>query len=203
MTSLRLMLVRHGQTASNLRGALDSALPGPPLTDEGVAQAAALAERLANEPVTGVYASAAMRARQTAQPIADAHRTDVVVLDGVHEVQAGDLEMRTDGAALGEFAQVFHRWTAGEMDLRMPGAQSGSEVRERFVGGVRRIHDTHEDGLVVLVSHGGIIRLGTQWLVPEVLPQLTDQGLLHNTGHVLLEATGEGWRCLEWSGLKL
>jgi broad specificity phosphatase PhoE len=203
MTSLRLMLVRHGQTASNLRGALDSALPGPPLTDEGVAQAVALAERLANEPVTGVYASAATRARQTAQPVADVHRMDLEVLDGVHEVQAGDLEGRTDGAAIGEFAQVFHRWTTGETDVRMPGAQSGDEVRERFFGGVQRIQDMHKDGLVVLVSHGGIIRLGTQWLVPETVSQLTDRGLLHNTGHVLLEAAGDSWRCLEWSGLKL
>ena len=203
MTSLRLMLVRHGQTASNLVGALDSALPGPPLTEEGMAQAAALAERLASEPVTGVYASAAVRARQTAQPVADVHRTEVLVLDGVHEVQAGDLEGRTDSAAIGEFAQVFHRWTTGEVDVRMPGAQSGAEVRERFLGGVERIQRTHEDGLVVLVSHGGIIRLGAQWLVPDIAGRLADQGLLHNTGHVLLEIDGADWRCLEWSGLKL
>ena len=203
MTNLRLMLVRHGQTASNVRGALDSALPGPPLTEEGVAQAKALAERLADEPVTGVYASHATRAQQTAQPVADAHRIDLVTLDGVHEVQAGDLEGRTDGAALGEFAQVFHHWTNGEMHVRMPGAQSGHETRERFVGGVERVRSAHEDGLVVLVSHGGIIRLGAQWLVPDLGPRLADQGLLHNTGHVLLEADGAGWRCLEWSGLEL
>lgn len=203
MSGLRLMLVRHGQTASNLRGALDSALPGPPLTEEGVAQAKALAERLAGEPVTGVYASAALRAKQTAQPIADAHRMDLVVVDGVHEVQAGDLEGRTDGAALGEFSQVFHRWTTGEMDVRMPGAQSGTEVRDRFFGGVDHVRSAHEDGLVVLVSHGGIIRLGAQWLTPDVAAKLADQGLLHNTGHVLFEADGPGWRCLEWSGLKL
>ncbi|WP_133848772.1 histidine phosphatase family protein [Labedaea rhizosphaerae] len=200
---MRLMLVRHGQTASNVRGALDSALPGPPLTEEGLAQAKALAERLADEPVNGVYASQAVRAQQTAQPVAEVHRTGLVVVDGVHEVQAGDLEGRTDAAALGEFAQVFHRWTRGELHVRMPGAQSGAETRERFVGGVEGIRSAHEDGLVVLVSHGGIIRLGTQWLVPDLAARLADQGLLHNTGHVVLEADGAGWRCLEWSGLKL
>jgi broad specificity phosphatase PhoE len=203
MSALRLMLVRHGQTEANLRGALDSAPPGPPLTDEGVAQAAALAGRLAGMPVTGVYASTATRAQQTAQPVAGVHGLDVVVLDGVHEVQAGSLEGRTDAEAIGEFAQVFHQWTTGAMDVRMPGAQSGHEVRERYLGDVRRVRDNHEDGLAVLVSHGGAIRLAAQWLVPDVTTRLTDRGLLVNTGHVLLEADGDGWRCLEWTGLDL
>lgn len=203
MSSLRLMLVRHGQTASNVRGALDSAPPGPPLTDEGLAQATALAGRLVDQPVTGVYASTAVRAQQTARPVADAHRLGLVVLDGVHEVQAGDLEGSTDPAAIGEFAQVFHRWTTGDLDARMPGAQTGRQVRERYLDAVHQVHENHEDGLVVLVSHGGAIRLAAQWLVPGISERLTDQGLLVNTGHVLLEADGAGWRCLEWTGLAL
>lgn len=203
MSGLRLMLVRHGQTDSNLKGALDSALPGPPLTDEGFAQAAALGERLADQPVTGVYASGALRARQTAQPVADAHRLDVAVLDGTYEVQAGDLEMRTDPVAIGEYMQVVRQWVAGDMTVRMPGAQNGHEVRDRFEAAVQGVRDTHEDGLVVLVSHGGIIRLAANWLVPEMAERVADQGLLVNTGHVLLEADGDGWRCLEWTGLVL
>lgn len=203
MTALRLMLVRHGQTESNLGGVLDSLPPGPALTEEGHAQAAALARRLADQPVTGVYASTAVRAQQTARPVAGVHRLDVVVLDGVHEVLAGDLEGRADAAAIGEYVQVFHRWTTGELGVRMPGAQTGHEVRERLFAAVRRICDDHEDGLVVLVSHGAMIRLAAQWLAPEVTERLTDQGLLVNTGHVLLEADGAGWRCLEWTGLEV
>lgn len=203
MTGLRLMLVRHGQTESNVQAALDSALPGPPLTELGVQQAAALADRLASQPVTGVYASAAVRARQTAQPVADVHRTEVTVLDGVHEVQAGDLEMRTDAASVGEYMQVVHRWMTGELDARMPGTENGHEIRARFTTALREVQDAHQDGLVVLVSHGGLIRLAAQWLVPEATDGLAEVGLLRNTGHLLLEADGDGWRCLEWTGLAL
>ena len=37
--SARLHLVRHGQTPSNVAGALDTALPGAPLTELGREQA--------------------------------------------------------------------------------------------------------------------------------------------------------------------
>ncbi len=73
MTPLRLVLVRHGQTTANALGVLDTRLPGHPLTEHGHQQAADLAQRLAGEPVVGVYASRALRACQTAQPIAARH----------------------------------------------------------------------------------------------------------------------------------
>jgi release factor glutamine methyltransferase len=38
---VRLLLIRHGQTPSNVLGLLDTAPPGPGLTDLGVEQAAA------------------------------------------------------------------------------------------------------------------------------------------------------------------
>jgi probable phosphoglycerate mutase len=49
VSSLRLLLVRHGQTESNVNVVLDSLPPGPPLTQLGRQQAAELAERLAAE----------------------------------------------------------------------------------------------------------------------------------------------------------
>ena len=39
---MRLLLVRHGQTPSNVAGLLDTALPGPGLTALGTRQAAAI-----------------------------------------------------------------------------------------------------------------------------------------------------------------
>ena len=45
----RLLLIRHGQTTSNVRQALDTALPGAALTDLGWSQAFAAGELLAGE----------------------------------------------------------------------------------------------------------------------------------------------------------
>lgn len=56
----------------------------------------------------------------------------------------------------------------------------------------------------MLVSHGGLIRLGAEWLAPNVRPQLADQGLIPNTGIVELEPTADGcWQCLSWVGMPM
>ncbi|RSM63996.1 histidine phosphatase family protein [Kibdelosporangium aridum] len=199
---MRLLLVRHGQTASNLQRALDTSLPGAPLTEEGHQQAADFAARLTDAPVA-VYASLATRAQETAAPIAAAHGLEVQPIEGVHEVFVGDLEGRTDEAAIKEFFEIYLRWTNDDLDARMPGGESGAEIRTRFLDAVRLIQDKHTDGLVVLVSHGGMIRLGAEWLAENVTGQLANVGVLPNTGHVLLEANGDGWNCLEWTGLEL
>jgi probable phosphoglycerate mutase len=103
---VKLYLVRHAQTAGNVRGALDTALPGSSLTELGLGQAAALAERLGDQPIAGVYASHAIRAQQTAAPLAVKLGLEVKVIDGVKEVDAGELEDRTDGEALRTYMRI-------------------------------------------------------------------------------------------------
>ena len=46
---MRLLLIRHGQTPSNVLGALDTLVPGPGLTPLGLEQAAAIPDALAGE----------------------------------------------------------------------------------------------------------------------------------------------------------
>ncbi|MFI9810738.1 histidine phosphatase family protein [Saccharothrix variisporea] len=201
---MKLILVRHGETASNLKMALDSLPPGPPLTDAGVAQAAALGEALATEPVSAVYASTAVRAQQTAAPVAAAHGLDVEVVDGVQEIFCGDLEGRHDREAFDEFIAAAHRWAAGDLDATIPGGESGRQVIDRFLAAVDKVCARHApDDTVVLVSHGGAIRLAALAMARNVQPALLEAGLLPNTGQVVLEDTGDGWRCTSWTGVDL
>ncbi len=201
--TLRVMLTRHGETPSNVRHLIDAELPGPPLTELGQRQAVALADRLADDPVIAVYASAATRAQQTAHPVAESHGLAVEVVDGVHEVQVGELQGRSDEAALRAFGEVFVRWTQGDLAPAMPGGETGEQIRDRYFAAVARIRDAHPDGLVVLVSHGGVIRLVADWLADNISAQVATARLLPNTGHVLLEARPGGWHCVEWTGVDL
>ncbi|MFI9008764.1 histidine phosphatase family protein [Actinosynnema sp. NPDC053489] len=199
---MRLILVRHGETASNVRMVLDSVPPGPPLTDAGRAQAAALAEQLAGEPVTAVYASTAVRARQTAEPVAAAHGLDVRVVEGVHEIFCGDLEGRHDREAYGIFTATVKRWAEGELDVPLPGGESGRQVLDRYLAAVAGITAGRREGeTVVLVSHGASLRLGALALAGNVTPALAEAGLLPNTGRVVLDRVGDGWRCASWTGV--
>lgn len=200
---MQLLLVRHGQTTSNLARALDTAIPGAPLTDEGHSQAADFAEKSTSLAVTAVYASTATRAQQTAAPIAATHSLEVQVIDGVQEVFVGDLEGRNDEQAIHEFFQIYTKWTEDDLEARMPGGESGADIQNRFFKAVDAIKTAHPTGTVVLVSHGGTIRLGAEWLAENVTGQLANVGVLPNTGHVLLELNSDGWHCLEWTGLEL
>ncbi|MGW5050777.1 histidine phosphatase family protein [Actinokineospora sp. NPDC004072] len=199
----RLLLVRHGETISNVHHVLDSAPPGPPLTDLGRRQAEAFAECTGAEPLTAVYASTAIRAQQTATPMAARRGLAVDVLAGVHEVQVGDLEGRADHEALAAFVEVYRGWTEGALHLAMPGGDTGHDVLDRFMADIATLRTTHPDETIALVTHGGILRLGAEALADNVGPQLANAGLIPNTGHVLLESRGTGWHCLEWTGVRL
>jgi broad specificity phosphatase PhoE len=62
---VRLLLIRHGQTPGNVLGQLDTAHPGPGLTELGEHQAEALSRALANERIHALYASTLVRTQIT------------------------------------------------------------------------------------------------------------------------------------------
>ena len=202
---MRLYLVRHAESTANVRKVLDTALPGPPLTDLGQLQAQALAERLGGEPIAAVYASRATRAQQTAAPLAAALTLEVQVIDGVQEVFVGDLEGRGDREALMAYAGTVHPWTRGDLAVSMPGGESGEQVRARYTAAVAELREKHEgDEAIALVSHGGAIRLAAEWLADNVRPELADQGLIPNTGIVELDSRADGgWTCVSWAGTEM
>lgn len=204
--TLRLVLARHAQTASNLRMALDSLPPGPPLTEHGRGQAEELARSLAGEPVVAVYASTALRAQQTAAPVAAAHGLAVEVVSGVHEAFVGDLEGRSDRESLHRFFGVFSTWLAGELDVPMPGGETARDVMSRCARVVTDLRTRHSTGVVVLVSHSALIRLVTPTLAGNDIPRRAQRAALPNIGRVVLAHDREsptGWRCVEWAGTRL
>ncbi|WP_431875256.1 histidine phosphatase family protein [Amycolatopsis sacchari] len=202
---MKLYLIRHAESTANVRKILDTALPGPPLTDLGQLQAQALAERLSGEPIAAVYASRAIRAQQTAAPLAAALMREVQVIDGVHEINVGDLEGRGDREALMAYAGTVRPWTRGDLEVAMPGGESGQQVRARYLAAVAELRAKHEqDPAIALVSHGGAIRVAAEWLADNVRPELADQGLIPNTGIVELESVPSGgWTCLTWVGTEM
>ncbi|MCW0213792.1 MAG: histidine phosphatase family protein [Pseudonocardia sp.] len=198
---LRLVLVRHGQTDANVERALDSALPGSPLNETGRQQAEAVAELIADWPVRAVYASLALRARQTGEPIARALGLEVVPIEGIHEVFCGDLEGRSDVLARRDFEDVYEAWWGGELDRALPGGESAKDLRARFLPAVERIVEHAEasyppGSMIVLVSHGAAMRLAAGAL----LGDNAETTYVPNTGRVVLRqdpGTDTGW-ALEW-----
>ncbi|MGW3466962.1 histidine phosphatase family protein [Saccharopolyspora sp. NPDC000995] len=203
-TGLRLILARHGQTPANVRQELDTLPPGPGLTELGEQQAARLADRLAEEKIISIHASRALRAQQTAQPLAQRHRLPVEIVEGTHEIYVGELEGRGDSEALRIFDEVYESWHEGRIDIPMPDGETGREALTRFVGGARSAIDGVGAGAVALVSHGAMLRLAACAIAANVDGAHANARHLPNTGMIVLEADPDvrtGWRCLSWDGL--
>lgn len=196
---MRLILVRHGQTPSNVAGALDTAAPGAPLTALGEAQAVALPAALAGEPIAGIYASALTRARLTAAPLGLARALPVQVLPGLEEISAGELEMRADETARQDYAACLIGWMHGDLQRTLPGGADGRSFLDRFDAAVGRIAGSHgEDETVVVVSHGAAIRVVTAvWtgMDGDRAARLD----IRNTGAAFLDGSrAAGWRLEGW-----
>lgn len=147
---MELLLVRH---ALPVRREVEKGPADPELSEIGFAQAKLLGEYLAGEQIDAVYASPLQRARQTAQPVADAHVLDVQIADGVAEydrnanwyVPIEELREAND-----ERWQALARgeWHADELE---------DEFHHRVLDGFERIIRSHPTERVAVVCHGGVI----------------------------------------------
>lgn len=202
---MRLILIRHGQTASNVAQALDTAAPGAPLDETGIAQAQALVERLGAEgqDVDAVYSSTLLRARMTAAPLATARGLEVAEHAGLTEISAGVLEMRADRDAQLAYRDVFFRWLSGDLSARVPGGEDARTALDRFDSVIEQARDAGT-GKLVVVSHAAML---VTWLASRSAnfdPKLLAPVPLANTGVVTLEnATGSSWMLRSWQGRSL
>ncbi|WP_155057416.1 histidine phosphatase family protein [Streptomyces blattellae] len=198
---MRLLLIRHGQTPSNVDFLLDTAVPGPGLTALGERQAALLPEALADEDIEALYVSTLVRTRLTAAPLAAARGLDMIVRDGIRELAAGDLEMLPgDGERGRAYMETVFAWAAGDLSLRIPGGESGTEAFARYDAVVAEAADSGA-GTVAMVSHGAAIRMWTAARADNVDVPFAAAHPLDNTGVVVLEGSpADGWKALSWAG---
>jgi broad specificity phosphatase PhoE len=200
---MRLLLIRHGQTPSNVRGALDTRVPGPRLTRLGRRQAAAIPTELAGERIGAVYASVQTRAQLTAAPLSRALALPVLVRVGLREISAGTLEMNIDAASVHQYHSISFGWSAGQVEERMPGGENGVEVLGRFD---EVVDEMASAGIatVACVAHGQIIRTWVAARSANVDADFALKHVLHNTGVVALEGSpAAGWTTVSWTGIAL
>jgi probable phosphoglycerate mutase len=198
---MRLILVRHGETPTNVDYLLDTAVPGPGLTELGERQAAALPEALAGEDIEALYASTLVRTQLTAAPLAAARGLEVLVRDGIREISAGELELLPGESEQGAlYMRTVFAWAAGDTDLRMPGGENGTEFLARYDAVVAEAADSGAE-TVALVSHGAAIRTWSAARAHNVDVPFAATHRLANTGVVILEGSpADGWKALSWAG---
>jgi broad specificity phosphatase PhoE len=140
-------LARHGQTALNelgvLRGLLD-----PPLDETGQRQAALLGKALGSLRPALVVASPLLRARETAQPVADQAGLTVTAEPSLLDRDYGRWAGTPKDA-------VIAQW--GSVDAA-PGVEPRSAVRARALEGLTDLIGRFPGATLVAVSHDAVNR---------------------------------------------
>lgn len=191
---MRLYLVRHGRTANNVAGLLDTAYPGVDLDEVGRQQAQSLVGRLDGVALDALFCSDIHRAVQTITPLAAARALPVVELPGLREVPAGDQELLRDWEP---YIAVMRAWGEGRLDERRPGGEDAHAFFARYDGAIAEIAATGVDAALA-VSHGAALRTWLSGRVQGLSASDVARRHLGNTAIVALEGEPDAWRLVDW-----
>lgn len=152
-----LYLVRHGETTFNAEGRIQGHLDAP-LSELGLRQARMIARRLEGETFSAVYSSDLVRARVTAEIIANTHGIPVHTTPLLREAYLGVVQGLTRAEVEERFPAGLNLWRT-DPSLRPPEAETLGQVVQRcaeFLNTTLAGYD--EEERVLVVGHGGSVR---------------------------------------------
>lgn len=185
-TVIEIRCLRHAESANVVDGA-SGAVPLAPLTARGREQARELAPALTG--FRTVYASTALRARQTAELLGGT----VVLRPELAEIGTGGREGEVDAGLRRETADVLRAWV---VDREVADGETGYEVLARMTAALTGVAAADQDA--ALVGHVGSLTLavsvlcglgGAVWGTP--LPHAVPFAVRWD---------GNGWHCPRWPG---
>ena len=161
----RLVLVRHGRTASNAAGRIQGRTDVP-LDPTGLDEAQAVARALRRFGAAALYTSPLSRARETAAIIGRELNLMPQVWDDLTEYEFGQMAERNleDLGAVNPrlYAELDAWLDAGRDDpmLRpeIPGAEPLDAFAARIAAFWAHVEAAHRGGTAIAVTHGGVLR---------------------------------------------
>jgi phosphoserine phosphatase len=165
----KILLTRHGHVdgikPKRFRGRAELAL-----TPTGLAQAEALAQRIAAHwRPTVIYTSGLQRCVVTGARIGAACGVAATVLDGLMDLDYGDWQMRSHDEVRAEAPEAYRMWHVAPQLGRFPGGESLQDLVARTSDALRAVLRRHPGQTVVMVGHDSVNR--------SLLLQLLDQPL--------------------------
>jgi len=149
----RLLLVRHGETDSNVEGRSQGRREVP-LNDHGRRQVLAVASALSGCGIVAAVASPTERARETGEAIARAAGIELETDERLTELDQGELDGLTPPEMRERAPDFLRRWAEEDpADLQMPGGESLAQAQARMVEAVTAVAGAHDRETVVVVSH--------------------------------------------------
>lgn len=177
-------LIRHGVTEWNELNRAQG-ISDIPLNHLGIKQARELANRLYLERKWDVIITSDLtRAKVTAQIISERLELPVQIYDErIREIHCGDIEGTTEEERLQKWG---NNWR--ELDL---GIEKFEEVSKRGSAFLEDAVNIYKGKRILVVSHGALIGLTLQRLLPEQFPST----YIDNTSVTILDHVKQKWEC--------
>jgi len=150
---VRLILIRHGETAWNKQRRIQGSRSNTQLSETGYDQADRIAASLKRERTDAIYSSPLKRAMNTAQAVATACGLQVRTMPELQEIDAGDLDGLSEKEMGPGHLAFWSEWRKGDPALHLPGGESLEELQKRVWWAVERILERHTEETVVVVGH--------------------------------------------------
>lgn len=156
-TATHIYIVRHGQTDWNVQGKLQGQLDIP-LNACGQEQAQLTATTFSEIVCDAIYSSDLLRAKETAQAIANQKQLQLNIDKGLRERHFGQYQGFTFEGIQKHSPEDAKRWQARDLDF-IPGVdgESLSKFSARVIQAVHAIAQKHMGQNIILVTHGGVL----------------------------------------------
>ena len=150
----RIIIMRHGESEKNIRDVWDNSPDAYPLTDMGIEQVRLTADELKQKGVDIILTSPVLRARQTAELVAEHIGAEVVIDERLTEIDSG----QWDGKTYAEVAESRDAYNAleGHEQYTAPRGTTGeswSAFNERIASCYNDILETYRGKTVLCVGH--------------------------------------------------
>jgi phosphoserine phosphatase len=148
---IRIILVRHGETAWNREGKFQGRLDIE-LNEAGRSQAKRLAKALSDVHVDTIYSSPLKRSFVTAELIADYHSTPVITADAFNEIDHGSWEGMHLREVVDKHGEMYESWISEPHTVKMPGGEDLQDISDRAIRKLLDILEVTPDGNTVLIA---------------------------------------------------
>lgn len=154
---LELILVRHGETDSNVRGTY-CGWTDPELNKKGKNQARRAARKLKEIKPDFIYSSPLKRAFHTAEIINRNYGKDIIRSENLKEHNFGIWEDLTHAEIIEKYPDESSLWQKDWANYRIKDGESAIEGYARVVTFLEELLERHKSGTVMIVTHSGCIR---------------------------------------------
>jgi broad specificity phosphatase PhoE len=201
-----IYIIRHGESQENAHAWNNLTIPfenksefGSQLTEKGREQAREVRDKLKKIKFSAIFSSDLIRAKETAEIIAEAHGLSIMTNSTIRERNWGAkmsrivrLEVEEGLKDLNDEERLVHRY--------FPDGESGLEAIKRLTDFLEEVSPAYKGQNIAVVNHGNIMR---SFLVKSGFAKYDElpSGSIENTAYFVLETDGKTYKIKETNGI--